>query len=148
MFSLKKSSIFLLTFFLNGCIFKSQSVSSATQYEVIIHQLRVEVEEIKHHIHTTVVQMNILTNKMVNSEDTLFELKQRELISQKQALESNSARLTALEKELELVSRSEEKASAQLMKLEQLLTLYAQSLEQTKKKIHELEKIVISTNTK
>jgi hypothetical protein len=92
--------------------------------------------------------MNILTNKMVNSEDTIFELKQRELISQKQALESNSARLTALEKEVELVSSSEEKASLELINLKELLALYSLSLDQTKKKIHELEKIAISSNTK
>jgi hypothetical protein len=72
---LRKSPLILSFFLLSGCISKNSPVSS-TEYDVMIHQLRVELEEIKHHIHTTVVQMNILTNNMVNSEDTIFDLKQ------------------------------------------------------------------------
>ena len=77
----------------------------------MIHQLRVELEEIKHHIHTTVVQMNILSGKMVNSEDTIFELKQRDLITQKQTLEDNSIRLAELEKKLATFKETQEKNS-------------------------------------
>ena len=142
---LSQSPLLLLSIlFLSGCISKNSNVTSSAQYDVMIHQLRVELEEIKHHIHTTVVQMNILTNKMVNSEDTIFELKQRDLITQKQTLESNSIRLAELEKKLEALTMTEEKNSLVYKQLEEEIVLHTRSLHQNKKKIHEIEKSAIS----
>jgi hypothetical protein len=110
----------------------------------MIHQLRVELEEIKHHIHTTVVQMNLLTNKMTNSEDILFELKQRELVTQKQTLENNSERLSKIEKKLEQILETESLQSLALKSLEEEMHLQSKSLQQNKKKILEIEKNLLS----
>ena len=129
---------------LHGCYGKATKISSSQSSDLMIHQLRVELEEIKHHIHTTVMQMNILTNKMVNSEDILFELKQRDLITQKQALENNSQRLTQVEKKLEEILDSEAVQSLAFKSLEEEIKVHSRSLQQNKKKILEIEKNILS----
>lgn len=136
---LKKSLILLLAF-CASCSSTSAAASNSGQNDVMIHQLRVELEEMKHHIHTTVMQMNILTNKMVNSEDQLFELKQRELIQQKQMLEKQQETLSKLEKKVDHFSEQEEARKTALAKIEEDMKMQTRALHQNKKKIHELEK--------
>ncbi len=131
-----------LTF--SGCMGNSPKVTSSGQNDVMIHQLRVELEEIKHHIHTTVMQMNILTNKMINSEDKMFELKQRDLIVQKQTLESNQELLAKLEKKLEQIIETDEQKAQAIKRLEDDVKIQAKALHQNKKKIHEIEKQTLS----
>jgi len=135
-----KFCLFTLAITLSSCVSNSAKTASSTQNDVLIHQLRVELEEMKHHIHTTVMQMNILTNKMVNSEDTLFELKQRDLILQKQLLEKQQDKLAKLEKKVDEFSDNEEKRAESLIKLEEELKIQTRASHQNKKKIHELEK--------
>jgi hypothetical protein len=137
-------SILLTSFLLTGCYGKGTKISSSQSSDLMIHQLRVELEEIKHHIHTTVVQMNLLTNKMTNSEDILFELKQRELVTQKQTLENNSERLSKIEKKLEQILETESLQSLALKSLEEEMHLQSKSLQQNKKKILEIEKNLLS----
>jgi chromosome segregation ATPase len=119
-------------------------ITSSGQNDVIIHQLRVELEEIKHHIHTTVMQMNILTNKMINSEDKLFELKQRDLIVQKQTLDSNQEQLAKIEKKLDKIIETEGQKEEAFKRLEDDVKTQAKALHQNKKKIHEIEKQALS----
>ncbi len=136
------SIVFYLT--LSGCMGNSPKVTSSGQNDVMIHQLRVELEEIKHHIHTTVMQMNILTNKMINSEDKMFELKQRDLIIQKQTLESNQERLAKIEKQLEKILETDEIKDQAIKRLEDDVKIQSKALHQNKKKIHEIEKQTLS----
>ncbi len=134
----------VLLFLLPGCYGKAAKISTSQSSDVMIHQLRAELEEIKHHIRTTVMQMNILTNKMVNSEDILFELKQRDLITQKQALENNSERLTRVEKKLEEILDADTVQSVAFKSLEEEIKVHTKSLQQNKKKILEIEKNILS----
>jgi|GEM_PF-3002852 len=129
---------------LSGCVGSNPKVLSSNQNDVIIHQLRVELEEIKHHIHTNVMQMNILTNKMINSEDKMFELKQRDLIIQKQTLESNQERLLKIEKKLEQIVENNAQKELAIKKLEDDVKIQAKSLHQNRNKIHEIEKQTLS----
>lgn len=140
-YTLITCSAFLL---LSGCYGRAAKIPTSHSSDVMIHQLRVELEEIKHHIHTTVMQMNILTNKMVNSEDIIFELKQRDLITQKQALENNSERLGRVEKKLDDVLDSEELQALAFKSLEEEIKVHSRSLQQNKKKILEIEKNALS----
>lgn len=146
---MKRKSSILANSFIIAIIFSScntKTTNSSTQNDIMIHQLRVELEEIKHHIHTTVMQMNILTNKMVNSEDTLFELKQRDIITQKQTLENNKERLEQLEKKLETVIAKEDHTLLSINQIEEKLDQQILSIKQNKKKIQEVEQYSISVN--
>jgi chromosome segregation ATPase len=130
--------------FLQSCYGKASKITASQSSDLLIHQLRVELEEIKHHIHTTVMQMNILTNKMVNTEDILFELKQQDLITQKQALEVNSDRLVQAEKKLEEIVHSNAAQNLAFASLETEVKTHKKSLEQNKHKIQEMEKNLLS----
>ena len=132
---------------LTSCIGSKSKVTTAGQNDIIIHQLRVELEDIKHHIHTTVMQMNVLTNKMVNSEDTIFELKQRELITQKQTLEANSILLNRLTKKVDELSELYEKTLLSQQSMGDEIKVHSRALHQNKKKIHEIEKQAIALKT-
>ncbi|MCH9617747.1 MAG: hypothetical protein SP4CHLAM5_06860 [Chlamydiia bacterium] len=143
----KKALYLILPIVLSSCIGTKSTAASSGQNDVIIHQLRVELEEIKHHIHTTVMQMNVLTNKMVNSEDTMFELKQRELITQKQTLKSNTEQLARLEKKVDELIENEKKQVAISETLEDEIKVHSRALHQNKKKLHEIEKQAIALKT-
>ncbi|MCH9621192.1 MAG: hypothetical protein S4CHLAM20_06090 [Chlamydiia bacterium] len=135
---------FLLFLFTTSCVSNNAKTATSSQNDVMIHQLRVELEEMKHHIHTTVMQMSILTNKMVNSEDTIFELKQRDLILQKQLLDKQQEKLSKLEKKVDAYSLKEEERDLALNKMEEELKVQSKASHQNKKKIHELEKNALS----
>jgi hypothetical protein len=144
---MKKFKIFLpllLALGLTSCGGAAAKSSHTGQNDVMIHQLRVELEEMKHHIHTTVMQMNILTNKMVNSEDTIFELKQRDLIVQKQQLEKQQEKLLILEKKVDSFAEIEQERKISFDKIAEEVKIQSRSALQNKKKIHELEKNALS----
>ncbi|MCH9811888.1 hypothetical protein K0U07_03885 [bacterium] len=132
-----------LPLFLASCI-GTKVASNSDKNDMMIHQLRVELEEIKHHIHTTVVQMNILTNKMVNSEDVMLELKQKELITQKQLLEHNKELLGDLEKKVHTLIENERKQDLAYKTMEDEIKVHSRALHQNKKKLHEIEKETIA----
>ena len=143
---MKHSKIFLfasLPLFFASCI-GTKVASNSDKNDMMIHQLRVELEEIKHHIHTTVVQMNILTNKMVNSEDVMLELKQKELIAQKQLLEHNKDTLNNLEKKVATLIENERKQDLAYRTIEDEIKVHSRALHQNNKKLHEIEKQTIA----
>lgn len=133
-----------LPLILNGCIGSKTTASASDKNDMMIHQLRVDLEEIKHSIHTTVVQMNILTNKMVNSEDVIFELKQKELITQKQTLENNQELLLNLEKKVNNLMDNEKKQEVAFQTMEDEIKVQGRALHQNKRKLHEIEKQTIA----
>lgn len=144
----QKPFLFLfLTLALSSCIGTNGTASNSAQNDVVVHQLRVELEEIKHHIHTTVMQMNVLTNKMVNSEDTMFELKQKELITQKQTLQSNSEQIARLEKKVDELIENHKKQISLAQSMEDEIKVHGRALHQNKRKLHEIEKQTISLKT-
>lgn len=133
--------LFPLAIVLQGCFNNPANIAKTNKNDIIIHQLRVELEELKHHLHTNCVQINILKNKIVNSEDTILDLTQKEFVTHKQALEKSLETLCMIEDRISALNEADEINGKSIENLEAKLSSQERSVMQNKKKIREMTKL-------
>lgn len=141
--SLNKTSPFIilsLAAIFSSCLNNSTNISKTNKNDIIIHQLRVELEELKHHLHTNSVQINILSNKIINNEDTILDLTQKEFITHKQTLEKSMETLAIIQDKITSLAKADDSKSKSIENLEEKLSTQEKSVIQNKNKIREIAK--------
>jgi LysM repeat protein len=105
----------------------SASPLVAGQLENSLDELRLELADIKHGLHTQNVELNILDEKLKNQERSLSSFKTLSTTPKQDAVAES---LSSLEKRLSLIEKKQEKISADLRQLSTQAMTKLQELEQ------------------
>jgi LysM repeat protein len=146
----------LLRFFLPICFLVSYS--SCTSWnsareethktEITLHKIRTEVEDLKHDLNTSDIELHILEGKLLDQEEELHALKEQLVDEQNNKLQELQHALLTFNKKITTLEKKQEELNADIKHLVTHANDTTTALSQYKEKIYEIEKHVLSQNKK
>lgn len=139
------SLVFLISLF--GCALSSPR-EDRHKMELTLHKMRTELEDVKHDLNTSDIELHILEGKLLDQEETLGAVKH--LINESQAgkLDDLQKVLSTLNKKLSAVEKKQEEILSDLRQLGSHANETTTALSQYKDKICEMEKSILFQNKK
>lgn len=137
-----------LSFVLAGCTSLSSPKEERHKTELSLHKLRTEVEDLKHDLNTSDIELHILEGKLIDQEETILGLKKIILDSQHGKLEDFEQILSTFNKKMTAVEKKQDEILGDLRQLAAHANDTTTALTQYKDKITELEKNICSQNKK
>jgi LysM repeat protein len=143
-------------FFLASCILLS--FSSCTSWnsareethktEITLHKIRTEVEDLKHDLNTSDIELHILEGKLLDQEEQLHALKEQLVDEQNNKLQELQHAILTFNKKITLLEKKQEELNGDIKHLVTHANDTTTALSQYKEKIYEIEKHVLSQNKK
>ena len=139
---MKLLSMIALAVILSSCGSISSTKNDKHQMELSIHNVRREVEEVKHELNTYEIEHHVIEGKLIDQDQSLKTLHSQftELNSDK--IESLIQEFKSLDKKLNNISKKQEKITSDIRQLTSYSNETTTALTQYKDKIGHLEKIV------
>ena len=117
----------------------NSSKGEKQQIEISMHNLRTDIEELKHDLNTQQMQLGIFEGKLVHIDDIIDSLKIESNEKQKSALEELQYHLSSIEKKLEHFETKQKEILTDLSQLESHANHTTKALGQYKEKVKEFE---------
>lgn len=130
----------LLPLIVQGCGTNATPKSEKYQMEMTLHKTRIDLEELKHDLHTQKMEINILEGKMVNQEDLMTSIKKDTFEVHQAKLDAFVKQLSSMEKKLVGLETKQEEGAKNLQKLLQASTEMGKAIAQSKERINEMER--------
>jgi LysM repeat protein len=138
--------LFLLS--LSSCTSLSSPKDERQKTEISLHKIRTEVEDLKHDLNTSDIELHILEGKLIDQEETIALLKEQLLTSQNGKLTDLEQTALNLQKKLASFEKKQEEVLADIRQLGSHANDTTTALSQYKDKICEMEKSILSQNKK
>jgi len=138
--------LFLLS--LSSCTSLSSPKDERQKTEISLHKIRTEVEDLKHDLNTSDIELHILEGKLIDQEETIALLKEQLLTSQNGKLTDLEQTALNLQKKLASFEKKQEEILADIRQLGSHANDTTTALSQYKDKICEMEKSILSQNKK
>ena len=138
--------LFLLS--LSSCTSLSSPKDERQKTEISLHKIRTEVEDLKHDLNTSDIELHILEGKLIDQEETIALLKEQLLTSQNGKLTDLEQTALNLQKKLASLEKKQEEILADIRQLGSHANDTTTALSQYKDKICEMEKSILSQNKK
>lgn len=114
----------------------------------LFNKIRTEVEDLKHDLNTSDIELHILEGKLIDQEETIALLKEQLLTSQNGKLTDLEQTALNLQKKLASFEKKQEEILADIRQLGSHANDTTTALSQYKDKICEMEKSILSQNKK
>lgn len=114
--------------------------SEKYQAEMTLQKTRADIEEIKHDLHSQMMELSILKGKALNQEDLVTSLKKDTFDLHQNKLDHYASQITTLEKKISLLEKRNEEIHSQLQLLVQTSNETHKALAQSKEKLNEMER--------
>ena len=151
-FDVSKTSclFFSLTFGLcfSSCTTMSSPREERHKLELSLHKLRTELEDIKHDLNSSNIEMHILESKLIDQQDNVVSMKQHMTESQGSKIEDLEQIITSIHKRLSQIEKKQEEVVADLRELGTHANETTAALSQYKEKISDVEKSIHGQNSK
>lgn len=138
--------LFLLS--LSSCTSLSSPKDERQKTEISLHKIRTEVEDLKHDLNTSDIELHILEGKVIDQEETIALLKEQLLTSQNGKLTDLEQTALNLQKKLTSLEKKQEEILADIRQLGSHANDTTTALSQYKDKICEMERSILSQNKK
>lgn len=132
----------------SSCTSWNSSREESHKTEITLHKMRTEVEDLKHDLNTSDIELHILEGKILDQEDVIHALKAQLIDEQNNKLEELHHALLGFNKKINLLEKKQEELSSEMKHLVTHANDTTTALSQYKEKIYEIEKHVISQNKK
>jgi LysM repeat protein len=116
--------------------------------EITLHKIRTEVEDLKHDLNTSDIELHILEGKFIDQEETLALLKQQLLESQSSKLDELQQLILTYNKKIGSLEKKQDEIVSDLRQLGSHANETTTALSQYKDKICEMEKAILFQNKK
>jgi LysM repeat protein len=134
--SYKKLALLCLGLMVYGCTSQFGSMRSDKQESALaLDEMRIELADVKHALHTYQVEMKILEDKLKLQQNSVSSIKNDSLKKQQPKLSEFSLQLAALEKKIEHLEKTQEKAIADLRQLSSHANQTSHSLTQIEQQL-------------
>lgn len=138
----------LITLSFIGCTSLNSPRDERHKTELSLHKIRTEVEDLKHDLNTSDIELHILEGKLIDQEETIALLRQQILDSQQGKLEDLEQILSNFNKKVAGFEKKQEEILSDLRQLATHANDTTLALSQYKDKISEIEKNILSQNKK
>lgn len=128
--------------FLTGCSLTSTPKEDRHRVEMALHKVRTEMEDMKHDLNTSEIELHILEGKLIDQESAMSNVKDQIIQAHKSKIESLEERISSLEKKIAAQDKQNEELRANLKKLGKHANQTTSALTQYRDKIDELEREV------
>ncbi len=144
-----KSLLFLTVSlsFLTGCSWQSPR-EEKHKTELTLHKIRTEIEDLKHDLNTSDIELHILEGKLIDQEDTLSSVKELINTSQEGKIDELQKLISSLNKKISSLEDRQEEVLNDIKKLSTHANETTTALSQYKDKIGEMERSIGFQNTK
>ncbi|MCH9612360.1 MAG: hypothetical protein S4CHLAM102_08470 [Chlamydiia bacterium] len=150
---MKKKNLAPITFSLvlcalacTSCNGSNNACSDRYDSEMTLHQIRSDLEEIKHDLNTQQMQVSILEGKILNHEDTLSNLKRDTIDAQVQKIDALRRQVLTFEKKSAFFESKLSESLNELKKLTSFAHDTNRTFSQYRDKIAEMEKNISIQN--
>lgn len=116
--------------------------------ELTLHKMRTEVEDLKHDLNTSDIELHILEGKLLDQEETLTMLKEQLIGSQTGKIEDMQQLVTVFNKKIVALEKKQDEILGDLRQLGSHANETTTALSQYKDKICEMEKSISFQNKK
>lgn len=116
--------------------------------ELTLHKIRTEVEDLKHDLNTSDIELHILEGKLIDQEETIGMLKEQLLESQTGKIEDLQQLIGSFNKKISNLEKKQEEILSDLRQLGSHANETTTALSQYKDKIYEMEKTILFQNKK
>ncbi len=141
------SEIFILLSF-SSCTSWNSTREETHKTEITLHKMRTEVEDLKHDLNTSDIELHILEGKLLDQEEELHALKEQLVDEQNNKLQELQHALLTFNKKITTLEKKQEELNADIKHLVTHANDTTTALSQYKEKIYEIEKHVLSQNKK
>jgi len=138
----------LASFLLTGCSSWNAPREERHKTEVTLHKVRTEVEDLKHDLNTSDIELHILEGKLLDQEETLAHLKDELLESQSSKLEELQQLILSYNKKIASLEKKQDEMLTDLRQLATHANETTTALSQYKDKLCEMEKSISFQNKK
>ena len=132
----------LPVFFLTGCSLTSTPKEDRHRVEMALHKVRTEMEDMKHDLNTSEIELHILEGKLIDQESAMSNVRDQIIAAHKSKIDSLEERIASLEKKIALQNKQSEELRTDLKKLGTHANQTTSALTQYREKIEELEREV------
>ncbi len=139
------AAVILLT---SSCTSLNSPKEEKHKTELTLHKIRTEVEDLKHDLNTSDIELHILEGKLIDQEETIAFLKDQLIDQQNIKYEEMKQALSIFNKKLLSFEKKHEEILSDLKQLAQHANETTSALSQYKDKISEVEKNVYTQNKK
>lgn len=141
------TSIVAPLFILTSCSWQSPR-EEKHKLELSLHKIRTDIDDMKHDLNTSDIELHILEGKVIDQEDTISSMKEMINTSQSGKIDELQKLLSSLNKELALLKKQQGEILGDLKSLSDHATDTNNALTQYKDKIGEMEKAIGFQNKK
>lgn len=134
--------------FLIGCGSLNSPREEQHKTELTLHKIRTEVEDLKHDLNTSDIELHILEGKLIDQEETLGMLKEHMMESQTEKIEDLQQLISSFNKKISTLEKKQEEILSDLRQLGTHANETTTALSQYKDKICEMEKTLLFQNKK
>lgn len=113
-----------------------------------MHRIRTEVEDLKHDLNTSDIELHILEGKLMDQEETMAMLKEQLVDSQKERMGDFEQIIHNFNKKITALEKRQEEILSDLRQLGSHANDTTTALSQYKEKICEMEKTILLQNKK
>jgi LysM repeat protein len=138
------SCLYLFT----GCSSLNSPREERHKTELTLHKIRTEVEDLKHDLNTSDIELHILEGKFIDQEETIGMLKEQLLESQVGKIEDLQQLIGTFNKKMTSLEKKQEEFVSDLRQLASHANETTTALSQYKDKICEMEKNLLFQNKK
>jgi LysM repeat protein len=133
---------------LSSCTSWNATREETHKTEITLHKMRTEVEDLKHDLNTSDIELHILEGKLLDQEEVILSLKEQLVDEQNNKLEELQHALLNFNRKIALLEKKQEELGADIKNLVTHANETTTAISQYKDKIYEIEKHVISQNKK
>ena len=132
----------------SSCTSWNSSREETHKTEITLHKIRTEVEDLKHDLNTSDIELHILEGKLLDQEEIIHSLKEQLADGQNNKVEELHYALLNFNKKIAALEKKQDEVNADIKHLVSHANDTTTALSQYKDKIYEIEKHVISQNKK
>lgn len=139
----KKNYIYIVAsaLCLTGCSWQSPR-EEKHKTELTLHKIRTEIEDLKHDLNTSDIELHILEGKLIDQEDTLSAIKEIINTSQEGKIDDLQKVISSLNKKISSLENQQEEILKDLKQLSTHANETTTALSQYKDKIGEMERSI------
>lgn len=137
-----------LSSFITGCSGVTSSREERHKTELTLHKMRTEVEDLKHDLNTSDIELHILEGKLIDQEETISMLKEHLIEPQTGKIEGLEQLFQTFNKKISVLEKKQEEILSDLRQLGSHANETTTALAQYKDKISEMEKALLFQNKK
>jgi len=145
---LSSALFFLFCFVFSGCSGVTSSREERHKTELTLHKVRTEIEDLKHDLNTSDIELHILEGKLIDQEETISKLKEHLMESQTGKIEGLEQLFHSFNKKVANLEKKQEEILSDLRQLGSHANETTTALSQYKDKICEMEKVILLQNKK